>query len=609
MPLADVTGLTITRLRAVNGDAPFTHSQTGQLIKRPSYFVIYGVVSWTNAETNAHSVELTAGGQKQYLPKGSTTAYVALGQTQSSSRPNYFHPTFGSALATVSVQLKGPSGDSAVVSTTTTVDMTAVPEFSGALSFGTALEIPEWSGVPWQPTWVIYDEAGKIIPRGSGYVEGSSLISANDYGSFLPLAAGKTYRAILSMGDRFEPVKQTISVPSPQGSSIVYTFNHFTAYSNVSQELFFSPDPDLTSFTAVSESKKIVSGSQVRLLLKSSHPATWVINSGAPAGFVITERNGIAGRDYYLEGTALVPSTTYNVSLTATRVSDSATASASINLAIVSSESPTDRIRVFTNPGWLNNGLSYTVGDTVSIALASDPSNDGAVRVIWSATGLPPGLEIDTKTGNISGRLITSGRFLASIVVQPAAGNLLESSAPATITFTVRDAALPVGGETPSNPPAARVPWILSEWTLTDLQVLARTREVQSTLLDAKTGMRLKVGDNINFAVFFVGGDDTPFELAPSRLRVTIRSADNLEGSLVFDSEDSPAAVTTGADPYYLLAVSTAGRQRQIVQEWVEDSGKNDPLPCVADVDWIKNGQHFSSASFPVLLELDVSRP
>jgi hypothetical protein len=92
-------------------------------------------------------------------------------------------------------------------------------------------------------------------------------------------------------------------------------------------------------------------------------------------------------------------------------------------------------------------------------------------------------------------------------------------------------------------------------------------------------------------------------------LRLTIRPADNLEAALVFESETSPAAVTTEPDPYYLIAASTAGRQRQTVQEWVEDSGKNEPLACVADVDWIKDGQHFSSASFPVLLELDVTRP
>jgi VCBS repeat-containing protein len=650
MPLANPTSLTITRLHAVNGDAPFIHPQTGQLIKRPSYFFIYGTVSWVNTETNPHSVELTAQGQKTYLPKGSTTAYVQLGQTQTSSKPYFFHPTTGSASATVSVQLRGASGDSSVVSASTTVDMTAVPEFSGSLSFGTALIIPNWTGVPWNPIFSIYDETGNLIPRGSGYVGGSSLISGNEYGSFLPLIAGRTYKAVLSMGDRFKPVVQTITVPNPGGlggsANAVYTFGHFTAYSTVSQELFFSPDPALTNFTTVSESLKILSGSKVQILLKASHPATWVINSGAPSGFVITARNGVAGTDYYLEGTAPATLTTYSVSLTATRISDSTTANAAISFAVVASENPTDRIQIITNPGWLNNGLSYNVGDTVSVALASNPSNDGAVRVIWSATGLPPGLSIDTKTGSITGRLTASGRFLASILVSPSAGNLLEPSLPATITFTVRDAVAPPGGG--GSQPSNRIPWILAKWTLTDLQVLARTREVQSTLITATSssastptksgsanvqitdgnvtvssttsatanpssaspsGLRLKVGDNINFAVFFVGADDRPFELAPSRLRVTIRPADNLEGSLVFESEDTPAAVTTEPDPYYLLATSTSGRQRQTVQEWVEDTGKNEPLACVADVDWIKDGQHFSSASFPVLLELDVTRP
>jgi hypothetical protein len=121
--------------------------------------------------------------------------------------------------------------------------------------------------------------------------------------------------------------------------------------------------------------------------------------------------------------------------------------------------------------------------------------------------------------------------------------------------------------------------------------------------------LRLKVGDNFNFAVFFIGSDNAPFELAPERLRLTIRPEDNLESALVFESVASPAPVTTFPDNYYLIAAATTAADRAVVQEWVEDTGKNDPLPCVADIDWIKDGQHFSSASFPVLLELDVTRP
>jgi len=291
--------------------------------------------------------------------------------------------------------------------------------------------------------------------------------------------------------------------------------------------------------------------------------------------------------------------------------------------------SPPLKTRIVTNPGWLNNGFSFQVGDRADVQFITDQRGElvvGQPRPIgasWRAVGLPDGLTMNANTGLVSGIVSKAGRFLATIFAHNKPLSSWSESDPVTITFTVRPAAgvgapgvgAPggggggPGGGVNAGSAAARLPWILEKWNLTDIQVFARNRNVESTLF-SDNKLKLKIGDNINFAVFFIGGNNVPFQLAPSRLRLTIRLADSLDDdTLVFESQTLPAAVTTEPDPYYLLAASTAGRERQIVQEWVEDTGKNDPLPCVADIDWIKDGQHFSSASFPVLLELDVTRP
>jgi len=57
------------------------------------------------------------------------------------------------------------------------------------------------------------------------------------------------------------------------------------------------------------------------------------------------------------------------------------------------------------------------------------------------------------------------------------------------------------------------------------------------------------------------------------------------------------------------MPVTTGNREREVALEWAEDNGKNEPLPCVADLDWTKDGKVYSSRTFPVLLELDVTRP
>lgn len=610
MPLAAPTGLTVTRLRAVGEDG---FSVSGSYFPGPREISIYGLVQWTNSESAEHTVEVVTGcstmchistwNQKTILPKGTNTADVLLAKFYSSVLQGY-QP------ANISVQLRGASGDSTATTTTKTVDLSSIttPVFSTsmAVAFGTSLTLPVWDSVLWKPTLTISNESGESV-----LTYDLSRITSDKVTIPSSLVAGKNYKAVLQGRPDFERKVDYV----PEGA---FSFYQILPSGLGVQSLVFAISSGTYPFSVFAKSVRVIKNEQLRIRLDASHPSTFEIVSGAPAGFAI-ERTLDAS---YLVGTPIELGVS-SVVIRGTRTSDSTQTTATVSITVVAGSSSVSGLKIIVNPGWLNNGLAFNVGDRVTVQLASLPSSG----VAWMATGLPPGLVIDPATGLISGTATTQGRFMASVVASARVGNStvgssdggnfilpkLEESLPAQITFTIRASA--TGGDTSgggtiqSNPALTRIPWILSKWTLTDLQVFARIRAVQSTLIDSKSAMRLKVGDNINFAVFFIGSDDRPFALDPSRLRVTIRPDDNLESALVFDSKTSPAAVTTEPDPYYLLAASTAGRERQIVQEWVEDTGKNEPLPCVADVDWTKDGQHFSSASFPVLLELDVTRP
>jgi hypothetical protein len=597
MPLATPTALTVTRLRAVGEDS---YAVSGSYFPGPKEIRIYGLVKWTNSESADHTVEVVTGcssmchistwNETVVLEKGSDSADVLLAKFYASVAQGY-------QTANISVQLRGASGDSSVVSTTTTANLSVVGTYSSnfALSFGTALILPSWSTVLWKPTLSINEnDTGAQVAS----FNLSSLLSEKIQ---LPnnLVAGKLYKATIDGRPDFERKVGYI----PEGA---FPYYQILPSSLGTQSFVFSVGATVNPFSVASKSVRAVKNQNIRIPIEHTHPATFTILSGAPSGFVLENPDDSVARPAVVNNSAALVGTPIalgvsTIAVRGTRISDGTQSTGTITLTVVDSGVTGNKIQITVNPGWLNNGLSYVQGDTISVALSATPSN-----VTWRATGLPPGLSIVSSSGLITGKATTAGRYLASIVAAPAdlSMGLLESD-PAIITFTIRSKE----GSVDADPPSGRIPWLWSEWNLADLQVFARTREVQSTLFKKESKFTIKVGDNINFAVFFIGGDDRPFALDPTRLRITIRPGDNLEGSLVFDSDTAPAAVTTEPDPYYLLAASTAGRERQIVQEWVEDTGKNEPLPCVADVDWVKDGQHFSSASFPVLLELDVTRP
>lgn len=372
----------------------------------------------------------------------------------------------------------------------------------------------------------------------------------------------------------------------------------------LSPTIIFDTPATSGTFTASNQALRLLVGETARIPLLASHPATWAIDSGAPAGFAVVavEDAGAGiefppGVDYVLVGTPTTAGTA-SVALTATRTADSDTAAVVIDLTITNSAGTGDKTVIVSNPGWLNNGLTYDVGEQLALALISQPA-----PATWSATGLPPGITLDASSGLLSGAPTIEGRFIASIAAT-APGK--SASLPALITFTIRPGK--PGTTPPAVTPQNRIPWIMARWDMIDLQVLARTRVVESTLMGTN-GIRIKLGDALAFPVFFVGADNVPFDLAPTKIRFIIRPVNNADEALVFQTNAAPAVVTTEADPYYLITAATGAQQREIVEAWLDDQEKNEGLPCVGEIEWTKDSKVYSSASFPIMAELDVVRP
>lgn len=713
MPLTAPSGLAVSRLYRVMGPPQKvqtltsygqqyaglgswnTQSTFGTTDWWPGSFEVFARITWTNTETNPHTVELTVAGRKFYLPKGATSATEMRLAT-------FIAPETAAKTVEVSVKLVSSTETSAAANLSATVDGCADPALTSELrqsSDGSALDLPAWSGCM---------DAGNGPPRAAISLGGASVGSAelgfHDTQWPLPtnLVAATTYRSLWTVNGSAVGVKTTTdpfrrSVPG----------YYYTNFRGIVREVFFEAATSSVAFAVVAEPLRVLRNQPVRHRLQATRAATWEVTSGMPAGFAL---------DSDATGTYLVGIFTttgnFSVALTATVVGGSDTASGTLTIAVLASDVGTGQKTTITiNPGWVNNGLAYQTGDEVRVALTSSPA-----PATWRAVGLPPGVGIEAANGTITGRPTTEGRFMASIFAQ-AEG--YDESDPAVVTFTIRAG---TGTSAPGTSAKGRIPWILSRWELTDLQILARTRKVESTLMegsDAKAALRAKIGDNLNFAVFFIDHAESPFDLGPDQLRLKVRPADNLDQSLVLAEAIAPdseggivapafntlsisagstgatskvtiAGLTSGATrsaggdgetlmeflgreagrewtfgfrggeaegafkvgevititraesytalpvkgrfrvvtldtsdgaadpwvvlervdpaPYYLLTTTTGNQQRQTLLTWVQDGDKNDPLPCVAEVELVKGGKTYSSQYFPMMLELDVVR-
>lgn len=599
MALAAPTNITISRLYRVMGQNQFVQN-IGSF--PPKSFSIYGNISWTNLETENHAVVLTVNGRESVLLRSATVATdVLLGV--------WNVPEVSAKTASISVVLKSANETSQTTTANISVNGAAGGSFNDPMTTdGSNIVLPNWSGVVIGPFFQLQVGLAnalreRLVALSSGQAEMGGIIQ------------GLTYRAIRTF-HAAQLGTRTYTYDRGPGYASAYRFITRSAYQpigvnweqttsvteflfpSISQTLFFVAPAPVALFYAENITTRILRGTRIRLKLEANYRATWAITAGNPGGFSIeynppdfgTATNG--PDEAFLVG---VPanSGSFTVSLTATRWGTSSPAAATANLTVVDT---LPRTTIGSNASLARDGVITATGDTVNIALQSTPTG-----ARWESTGLPPGVFID-QFGTISGVPTRPGSFLASITAQAMD---FETSLPLTIKFNVGTGTTPVD----SSAATLRAPWLLGQWELTDLQVVARSRDVQSTMFDGNGQLRIKLGDAINFAVFFVDQNNAVFALNPARLRLTIRKADNLDDLIILKSSTPPTAAEQDGQTYYLMPVTTGNREREVALEWAEENGKNDPLECVADLDWIVDGKLYSSRTFPVLLELDVTRP
>ena len=606
MPLTAPTGLAVTRMFRVMG--PNQVAADGRQWG-PRTFQVFGRVTWANTEATNHAVELTVGGAVTWLQRSATLATDVLLGTWTT-------PDVANKTVALAVKVVSSTEESTAATLSLTVPGAVAAVLSGPLIVdGDEFELPAWGTGVMNRTPTLPD--GRILIRLAQSVVGDVRFSHSDLVAAVPttLRPEETHRAQLDLKTgTVVPSNYSYFITLQPGGSFeqrlpAVLFGYAFAEGNpvtLSPTIIFDTPASAGTFTASNQALRLLVGETARIPLLASHPATWAIDSGAPAGFAVVAvadaGEGLEfppGVDYVLVGTPTTAGTA-SVVLTATRTADSDTATATLDLTITATPGTGDRTQIITNPGWLNNGLAYAVGDNVALALIAQPA-----PATWSALGLPPGLVLDPATGLLSGQPAIEGRFIASIIAT-APGRA--ASSPALITFTIRAGTLTGPATPPSVTPQNRIPWVLDKWALIDLQVMARTRAVESTLM-GPTGLRVKIGDSLAFAIFHISAANLAFDLEPDEIRMILRLADNLGEALVFETDDSPTVVDSEPDPYYLIEASTAARQREIVEEWVEIAGKNEGLPCIGEVEWTKDSKVYSSVSFPVLVDLDVARP
>jgi hypothetical protein len=597
--LLPVEELTLRNLHRVWGPLGVQETVYGPEDVPPDSFQIYGELAWVNAEPKQHTVEVTIDGQRTFLPSGARRATVLLG--------TWTAPDVAGRTVSIGVGLRSREYVSGVETIVEEVSAVA-PAFFGTAEMsveGTNIVIPAWEGVAESVGGVLgdmrfesdlfpVDALSSLTAANPGLVPISPMcVEAAEYRAVLEvrtgaLAPGRTTYMTAWGSSSQRPTyvsRRHYNAPTPKGLPDVETL-----------ELFFAAPRPTGIIGANNISWRGVVNATQRIPLVATHRAEWTILS-APTGWLVENEPpvyGVNGPDRsFLVGSTGTPLNTA-ITLRATQL-PTQTPTRQVNVtANVSIVTALPRTTITASTAVSGGGIALKTGEDVNVAFVSSPS-----PARWTASGLPMGVRL-SKDGRLLGRPQRPGTYFTSITAQ-AEG--FEVSLPTVIRFNI-DLGETVEGDFAA---ALRVPWLLETWELVDLHVLARSREVQSTMFENKA-LRIKVGDTINCAIFFVGGDDAVFELAPEKLRLTIRKADNLEDLIVVDAAP-PLAVTVEEQTYYELSFTTGAAEREVVLEWAEENEKNAPLACVSDVDWVKDGKSYSSKSFPVLLELDVSRP
>jgi hypothetical protein len=597
MPLATPTGITLNNgLRIVS---TLVNPSVG-----PGFvnaLDLRATIGYTDTETAPHFVRITT-----QLLSGSTPT-GAIVSASVSSGINSFRGTLATIIPVlgltwsqifqssyslrVTVQNVGPSDTSSVATADFALDLVGAVQLSGGLSISS-----NGRKILFPPIVANFPVVGLALGRFRFFsisAAGETMVAE----IFPPAGAdGVDIPAVFAENEvaRVEADFPSYFAGLRQSPSNIFRLSSTTAGAFRDQLTFVAPAP-IAPWVVQNTSVTGARNRELRApIISNYNDVTWSIDNN-PGWLSIrpnSDLNPVAVENF---GTSLVgtpPSTgTFVINVTGVRGEETKTLQA--NLTVV------DPVRtlISASSSLAREGLQGEVGEQVNIALTATPS-----PAEWNAVGLPAGLSID-QNGFISGQYRRPGAFLASVTAHALPLSNYDASAPFSIRFLISGQSLSdnTGAE-------ARSPWLLQQWQLTDLHILARSRRVESTLFN-QGSLRIKLGDAINFAILFVDSADAVFALAPEQLRLTIRRADNLDDLIIFKSGTPPASATTQSQTYYLLPVTTGNREREVALEWAEENGKNEPLQCVADIDWVKDGKTYSSRSFPVLLELDVTRP
>lgn len=272
----------------------------------------------------------------------------------------------------------------------------------------------------------------------------------------------------------------------------------------------------------------------------------------------------------------------------------------------------------------LNNGFVYKVGEDIAI----QPTAGGATE--WRAN-LPDGLRIDPTTGRIFGTVLNVGRFMVSVeartTVTPQVGSGITQSATSDwsspleipIKITPQDAGVDLA--------SVRFPWLDTFWQLTDLQVDLIGRQVSTSRLVTKTQttpgqnaagqavlltstrktLVIKPNDTLRLAVIFLLGNAAVEPDDLNQIRVGIRPKNNLDDYFFFETAVTPSPTVQDGAVYYLLEGTLENAGKESLLDAL-DFGEETSVAALAEIEWVCDGNVYSSLTFDVDLEMDVIR-
>lgn len=254
----------------------------------------------------------------------------------------------------------------------------------------------------------------------------------------------------------------------------------------------------------------------------------------------------------------------------------------------------------------LNNGFVYEQGEAILI----QPTAQGAVE--WQAL-LPDGLTLNSTNGYVSGAVLEPGRYNVSI---QARGEISDWSAPLEIPLKI------IRSRFGADLAGVRFPWLVAEWKFTDLQVDLVTRAVSSSRLVSRTPgatdsiavsaerqkLLLKPRDTTHFAVLFLRGNEAPALAGIERLRIGVRPLNNIDDPFWFESDGSPVGVEAEGATYYAISGKLSDAAEEALIDKLFATGENQPVAAIGDVEWQINGDLYTSQTFQIDLELDITR-